>query len=223
MATSTRTKTPPRSNKKGGRRPPPKVKSGSDIPVMPVAVGVILVVLAIALIVWAVRSNTSSGPATAAGIPCDQLEHTQVHYHAALQMVYLGNQVHIPANIGIVGDPAAPTCYYWLHVHAANQDTIHIESPASRTFTLGDFFAVWSAWNVGNGGSPVPLDSKHLATFTLTAGQTLVVYVDKGDGKGPQLYSGDPKKIVLTAHEVVTLEVSPPTVTPPPFTFASGL
>jgi hypothetical protein len=223
MATSTRTKTPPRSNKKGGRRLPPKVKSRSDIPVMPVAVGVILVLVAIALIVWTVRSNNSSQPATAAGIPCDKGEHTEVHYHAALQIIYLGNPAHLPANLGIDGDPSTPTCFYWLHVHAGNQDTIHIESPASRTFTLGDFFAVWNAWAIGNGLPPVPLDAHHVATFTLTADQTLVIYVDKGDGKGPQLYAGDPKKIVLTAHEVVTLEITPPTVTPPPFTFASGL
>lgn len=220
---ATRTNTPPRGNKKGGRRLPPKVKSSSNVPLLPVAVGVILIVVAIAVIVYAVRSNMSSQPTTAAGIPCDQLEHTQVHYHVALQIVYLGSQTHIPANIGIVGDPSAPTCYYWLHVHAANQDVIHIEAPASRTFTLGDFFSVWSAWQVGNGGSPVPLDATHVATFTLTPDQKLVVYTDAGDGKGPQLYTGDPSKIVLTAHEVVTLEITPPTVTPPPFTFASGL
>jgi hypothetical protein len=35
---------------------------------------------------------------------------------------------------------------------------------------------------------------------------------------------GDPNAIVLKSHEVVTLEITPPTVTPPPaFTFTSGL
>ena len=37
-------------------------------------------------------------------------------------------------------------------------------------------------------------------------------------------YTGDPNKIVLKNHEVITLEISPPTLDPPPaFTFASGL
>jgi len=51
-----------------------------------------------------------------------------------------------------------------------------------------------------------------------------VIYVDKQDGKGAQLYTGDPKSIVLASHEVITLEITPPEVTPPPaFTFTSGL
>jgi hypothetical protein len=68
------------------------------------------------------------------------------------------------------------------------------------------------------------LDSSHVTSIALTADQRLVVYVDKQDGKGPQLYTGDPKAIVLVNHEVITLEITPPDVTPPPsFTFPSGL
>jgi hypothetical protein len=38
------------------------------------------------------------------------------------------------------------------------------------------------------------------------------------------VYTGDPNAIVLKSHEVITLEITPPAVTPPPpFTFASGL
>jgi len=220
--TPTRTKGPKRGVKynKAGRRLPPKVRSGRDILVLPIAVGGVLAALFIGIIVYGVVSSANSKPASAAGIPCDQLQHSQVHYHAAVQIVYLGNQVHIPANIGIVGTATAPTCYYWLHVHAANQDVIHIESPAQRVFTLGDFFQVWSAWQ----GTPEPLDAKHVSTFAIQPGQKLVVYVDAGDGKGPQLYDSDPKKIVLTSHKVITLEITPPTVSPPPaFTFPSGL
>jgi hypothetical protein len=50
------------------------------------------------------------------------------------------------------------------------------------------------------------------------------VYTDAGDGKGPKLYTGDPRNIVLTNHEVITLEIQPPIVAPPPvFTFPSGV
>jgi hypothetical protein len=171
------------------------------------------------------RAVSSPTPGSiAAGVPCDQLEHTQVHYHAALQIVYQGNVLTIPANIGITGDPTAPTCFYWLHVHAATPNVIHIESPASETFTLGQFFAVWSVWNKAQGLPDEPLDATHVSTLTLTPDDKLVVYIDLQDGKGPQPYAGDPKAIVLKSHEVITLEITPPAVTPPPsFTFTSGL
>jgi len=97
---------------------------------------------------------------------------------------------------------------------------LHVEAPASQTFTLGQFFQVWSA----SKGTPEPLDATHVSSLTLSPGDKLVVYIDKQDGKGAQLYTGDPKAIVLANHEVITLEITPPTVTPPPaFTFQSGL
>jgi hypothetical protein len=218
-----------KAKSKSGRRPPVRVKSGPELPLLPIAVGGIFIVVAIVLIIIGVSGlkATATPPpvSTVAGVPCDKLEHTTIHYHAAVQIVY-GGVVHpIPAGIGIVPNESAPTCYYWLHVHGAYPDTIHIESPASRTFTLGQFFAVWNAWSHMEGGPVQQLDSTHVSTFTLTPDQKLVVYVDKQDTKlGPQLYTGDPSKIVLYSHEVITLEISPPTVTPPPaFTFAAGL
>lgn len=208
---------------KSGRRPPVRVKAGPELPLLPIAVGGILIVLAIVLIIIAWNSakhNTGTVVSqTVDTIPCDNLEQTQVHYHAALQIVYGGIIHPIPGNIGIV-NPAAPTCYYWLHVHPANTDVIHIESPKNRTFTLGQFFDIWTKWS----GVSQPLDATHVSTFTLTADQKLVIYIVHGDGLAPVLYTGDPRAIVLTKHEVITLEISPPTVTPPPaFTFTPGL
>jgi hypothetical protein len=222
---ATKTKAPLRAGAgKGGRRPPVRVKKGNDVPLLAIAVAAILVVFAIGLIIYFLANNKSTAPALAAGIPCDQLEHTQIHYHAALQIVYQGNLLPIPANIGISGDPTAPTCFYWLHVHPANTDVIHIESPATDTFTLGQFFAVWSTWNKAQGLPNEPLNATHVSTLTLTPDEKLVVYIDLQDGKGPQVYTGDPNAIVLKSHEVITLEITPPAVTPPPpFTFASGL
>jgi hypothetical protein len=222
---ATKTKAPVRTGAgKGSRRPPVRVKKGNDVPLLPIAVGAILLVFAIGLIIYFLANNKSTTPTTAAGVPCDQLEHSQVHYHAALQIVYQGNVLPIPANIGISGDPTAPTCFYWLHVHAANEDVIHIESPASQTFTLGQFFSVWSTWSKAQGGPNEPLNATHVSTLTLTPDEKLVIYIDLQDGKGAQPYTGDPNAIVLKAHEVITLEITPPAVTPPPaFTFTSGL
>ncbi|HEY1420174.1 MAG TPA: hypothetical protein VGG90_05640 [Candidatus Dormibacteraeota bacterium] len=227
MATKTRPKNAPRTGSFGkGRRPPVKPSRGRDIPILPIAVGAILLALTIGLIVYIIANNKPTpGPATAAGVPCDRLEHTQVHYHAALQIVYQGNVVSIPANLGIVTDSSGSTsCFYWLHVHAQNPNVIHIESPASQTFTLGQFFAVWNTWSTAGGGPTEKLDATHVATLPVTSDQKLLVYIDLGDGHGPQPFTGDPNTIVLKSHEVITLEITPPAVTPPPpFTFTSGL
>ena len=220
MAPKTRGNTAPGSTTtgRGGRRP--AVKKSRDIPLLPIAVAAILLVFAIGVIVYIVaNSKPATLPQAAAGIPCDQLEQTKVHYHAAVQIVYQGTVHPIPSNIGLVTDFAGnTTCFYWLHVHSSGTNVIHIEAPASQTFTLGQFFAVWTAWNkqLTPPLSDEPLDATHVSTFTLSADQKLVVYVDKQDGKGPQLYTGDPKAIVLANHEVVTLEITPPEVTPPP-------
>ena len=203
---------------KSGRRPPVKVKSGPELPLLPIAVGGILVVLAIVLIVYSVMNSQGhkAGPLPKAGnIPCDALEHTQTHYHAALQIIYQGNTLNIPSDIG-----RTSTCFYWLHMHAESPGVIHIESPKGDTFTLGNFFKVWSV----SKNTPELLDATHVAQFTLTPDEKLVVYVDLNDGKGPQVYTGDPNAIVLKPHEVITLEITPPTVNPPPkFTFQAGL
>ena len=162
----------------------------------------------------AVTQTPAGGQSVATSIPCDQLEHTQVHYHAALQILYQGRIVGIPTSVG-----RTTLCYYWLHMHGGEPGIIHVEAPADRTFTLGDFFAVWGA----SGGKAQPLDSSHVSSFVLARDQKLVVYVDSGSGEGPQLFTGDPKTIVLVNHEVITLEVSPPAVVPPPpFIWPSG-
>jgi len=43
---------------------------------------------------------------------------------------------------------AAPqACYYWLHMHTSGDRGSSTSSrPATRIFTLGDFFQVWGAW-----------------------------------------------------------------------------
>ncbi|HSP09153.1 MAG TPA: hypothetical protein VLU92_06115 [Candidatus Dormibacteraeota bacterium] len=225
MAPKTRPKNPARPNgARQGRRPPGKPARGRDIPLLPIAVGGILLALTIGLIVYVVANNRPTpGPTTVAGIPCDSLEHTQVHYHAALQVMYQGNVVSLPDNAGIMtGSSGSATCFYWLHVHASDKNVIHVESPASQTFTLGQFIAVWASWAKLNGDAVPSLDSTHVTTIALTSGQALATYIDLQDGKGPQLFTGDPNSIVLKSHEVITLEITPPASTPPAVTFPSG-
>jgi hypothetical protein len=112
----------------------------------------------------------------------------------------------VPANIGINSDQQ---CLYWLHTHDAT-GIIHIEAPQSsskRKFTLGNFFDVWGK----------KLDRTHVGATTLTGNQTLVMFVD---GK---TYTGDPRQIVLQNHTQVVIEVAPPEIAPPPFTFPANV
>lgn len=181
---------------------------------MPIALGGVLVAIAIGIIAYAYLHQNPSP--TVGSIKCDLLEQTQVHYHAALQIEYLGNPISVPTDIG----RPSTGCLYWLHLHDGQAGVIHIESPANQTFTLGDFFDVWAKTK----GTPEPLDSTHVSTFTLTKDQQLVVWIDLQDGKGPTRYPGNPRGIVLKSKEVITLEIIPPVVDPPPsFTFPSGL
>lgn len=217
---------------KGGGRGRAPVRSTRDVPVLAFVVGGILLALFIGLLVYGVINSRSSGvpsvQASKVTIPCDSLEHTQVHYHVGLQIVYHGTPTPLPGGVGIQGGETAPTCYYWLHVHSANQNTIHIESPAADVFTLGDFFKVWNTWSTYNHGPAESLSSTQVSSIKLSTGDSVKVYVDLNDGKGPQLYEGDPNAILLRAHEVITIVIGPPDIPPsdgrfPQFTFAQGL
>ena len=104
----------------------------------------------------------------------------------------------VPALIGI---DLQHQCLYWLHTHDAT-GVMHIESPDTRTYTLGEFFDVW-----GQPLSPTQAASLH---------GKLTVFVDK------RRFSGNPRNVVLKPHELITIEAGR-TVTPPPYTFAPGL
>jgi hypothetical protein len=178
-----------------------------DLPLLPIVIGSLLVVGAIIVIVVSVRNpGASTADPTINGIPCQTNEQLAVHYHAHLSIIVGGNETNLPAGVGI---DQTTQCLYWLHTHASD-GVIHIEAPkasAARKFTLADVFAVWGK----------PLSGTQIGATVLTKGQKLVMFVD---GKP---YTGNPRNIVLGAHKLVVLEVTPPAVTPPPtFTFPSG-
>ena len=84
----------------------------------------------------------------------------------------------VPAFIGIAPDGS---CLYWLHSHTPD-GVIHMESPVSRTFTLGNYFDIW--------GQPLSATQVGPAKGTVTA------FVD---GKK---FTGDPARHpARRAHE----------------------
>jgi hypothetical protein len=137
-----------------------------------------------------------------AGISCDAMEGNRVHIHQHLAIYDRGKAIPIPPD---VGRPASGECLYWVHTHTPD-GVIHIESPTARTFTLGDFFAIWGQ----------PLDTRRAATAYANSGTTLKAWVD---GK---LYPGDPAKIPLNAHADIVIEVGPPFPKPVKFTEWNG-
>lgn len=143
------------------------------------------------------------------GIEGSSTEMLKTHIHAHLSLFYRGHQIAIPYAIGIVrpfrvqnGFAGAGRGYYWIHTHDAT-GIIHIESPDNRSYTLGDFFDIWGE----------PLDAVDVAGLT---GQVRAFV----DGKP---YDGDPRGIILTRDEQVTLEVGSPFVTPPVYVFPQGM
>jgi hypothetical protein len=205
------------------RRPPVKRRRQPDwlVPVVVAIAGVI----ALVLIVFAVVIFTRSGPSqpgpglpnkagtgqTVDGVQCQTQEQVLYHIHAHLAILGNGQPISVPMGIGIP-DPqventtAGPfvvsgSCFYWLHTHD-DSGVIHVESPAQRTYTLGDFFDIW--------GQPLS------ATGAAGNSGTVIAYVNG------QRYGGDPRQIPLQAHSVIQLDVGTD-VAPRPYTFANGL
>lgn len=160
--------------------------------------GVFLAIF-VGLVILYLVATRSSGPSgqPVANIRCDTGEHTAVHLHSHLQILYKGNPASAPANIG-----STATCLYWLHTHD-DSGIIHVEAPkeeAKREFTLGDFFTVWHQ----------PLSRQQVATFEVAPGEQMKVWVDG------QAYTGDPAKIPLKSHAKIVIEIGPPFTEPPP-------
>ena len=135
---------------------------------------------------------------TVSGISCDAMEGNRIHIHQHLTILDRGKDVPVPPD---VGRPASGQCLYWVHTHTPD-GVIHIESPANRTFTLGDFFAVWGQ----------PISTTRAASAIAGKGTTLKAWVD---GKP---FAGDPATIPLKAHTDIVIEIGPPFPTPPNFT-----
>jgi hypothetical protein len=136
-------------------------------------------------------------------IKCESMEGQVQHIHQHLVILDHGKSVTIPAD---VGRPLLTPCLYWLHTHTPD-GIIHVESPNFRSFTLGDFFAIWGQ----------PLTRNDVAGARPRAGEHVAVWVDGHP------YSDDPQAIGLTQHLDVTIEVGPPYAKPAPFTHWEGL
>jgi hypothetical protein len=146
-------------------------------------------------------SAKAGAGATIDAIPCEANEQLTYHVHAHLAIFADSNPVPIPANIGII----LPKCFYWLHTHDTT-GIIHMEAPAERSFTLGNFFDIWGQ----------PLDATHAAAYTAAGSNSLMFYLD-----GKQ-YAGDPRQISLVNHTMIVIEWGQKFLQPPLYQFPAG-
>ncbi len=138
------------------------------------------------------NANNSSQLAPAVGgVQCNQTEQLVYHTHAHLSIYINGQNILLPAQIGITN-----TCIYWLHTHDAS-GIIHIESPQNTIFTLGTFFQLWR--------EQFP-QLQYQNQLSSTAGWQ--VYID---GKPS---TSDFNTIELKPHSLITLAYNSPNITP---------
>jgi hypothetical protein len=83
-------------------------------------------------------SSSSAAALTIDGIQCNAAEQLVFHNHAHLDIFINGQPFTVPSQVGIIPGK----CIYWLHTHD-DSGIVHIESPVTRNFTLGQFFDIW--------------------------------------------------------------------------------
>ena len=147
-----------------------------------------------------VREKEAFRPFGDTSIGCASREQTAYHIHTHLALLIEGQQMPVPANLGIVKD-----CIAFVHTHNES-GIIHVEAPAEQRYLLGDLFAVWGQ----------PLSAERLLDRVTTGDQQVIAYVDG------ERFSGPPESIPFEDKRAIVLMFGPPFATPPPYTFPKG-
>lgn len=158
-------------------------------------------------------ADTTVSGAPVDGIACRTTMQQTVNYHIHVHVAIFvnGHQQRIPAGAGIAAprqeehradglfvDSGLDGCLYSLHVHA-NDGIIHVESPNSGVFTLGQFFDIWQQPLGPSGVGPA---------------KGSVVAFENG-----KRLAGNPRDIPLLPHAVIQLDVGNPVVPFQPVSF----
>lgn len=129
-----------------------------------------------------------------------------LHIHQHLDIWVDGDKVTVPANLGI---DAGEAFISDLHTHDT-AGIMHVESPTSQSFTLGQFFAVWG----------LPLSADCIGSLCEQGDKQLRVWVN-----GEQV-EADPTRIVLAEHQEIAIaygtQAQVPDPVPESFDFAAA-
>jgi hypothetical protein len=169
-----------------------------------IGVGILVAIIASIGVFSATAPHVPSA-LTIGGIQCSSFEQLVFHIHSHLDIFINGKPFTIPAQIGIIPGK----CFYWLHTHDES-GVIHIESPVSRNYTLGQFFDIWNQ----------KFNNTRLFDNAANGNNTLTVYVN-----GSKVPSGtNYRDIKLGAHdEIAIVYGTPPSTIPSRYIFALGL
>lgn len=128
-----------------------------------------------------------------------------VHIHQHLDLYVDGQPQKVPAQIGIASSGSFISD---LHTHD-DSGIMHVEAEQVRSFSLGQFFAVWG----------LRLDGKCIGSLCESGGKQLRVWVN---GKP---VPGDPTRIVLDQHQEIVIAFGTagqqPSPVPKTYDFAS--
>jgi len=170
----------------------------------PVAIGILAVVIILGIGLYFLAAPALTTP-NSYPFPCLGNESLVYHVHPYLRVVINGQNVTIPAAIGIhnpffangVAGGGQNSCFEPLHTHDTS-GVIHIESESGRNYTLGDFFTVWRdtypSITINGVSMSVTFNSSDILGFKADSTHTLQVLVD-----GKPYQGGDPTALVLDA------------------------
>jgi hypothetical protein len=205
------------------RTPPPAPRRGTPRWLVLAGAAAVLIVTAIAVFVvnqpnplrgiqtglppWLPETSHLRARLDADGLPVLTAAGQAQHTHQHLDLFVDGQQVVIPTDIGI---DRATGVLSPIHTHDAT-GIIHVESPVVRDYTLGDFFDVWG----------VRFDGHCVGATCDGTGRTVSVDVNG------RAFTGDPRSLVLEAHEEIVVAVGTlaqlPSPIPSSYAFPAGL
>jgi hypothetical protein len=134
---------------------------------------------------WPANNGELQQRLRAIGLEQLSAEGQVVHIHQHLDIYANGKKVTVPATIGIGPRQAFISD---LHTHDTS-GIMHVESPTQRSFSLGQFFAVWG----------VPLRGGCIGSLCETGAKQLRAWVNGDEVKA------DPTRIVLDEHQEIVL------------------
>ena len=143
-------------------------------------ISITIVVVLIGIIVTAVALLPHSTPRFK--FDCLGYEPVTLHVHPWLQIKISGQEVTIPAFVGIVNPGGSNTCFEPLHTHDAS-GIIHVEaSDVNSQYTLGDFFTIWDEtyYSVTISGTqhPIVFNNTDILGFNAGSGNRVTLIVD---------------------------------------------
>ena len=113
------------------------------------------------------------------------------HVHSHLSIIQNNEALAVPQYIG--ASPSGSThCFYQIHTHDQS-GKIHVESPMSGTFTLGNLFDIWKQ----------PLTDSNVAGIS---GLPVEIFVTEG-GVVTKVEAADWKNIELKDHREITISL----------------